>query len=588
MSFSRRHGIAALAALATGFALVTPVQAAIVATPYEHSAPDAAVKLAPIGAYDSGVFDASAAEIVAYHAGSKRILTVNANSGQIDVLDASNPAKPTKIGAVSGGADTTINSVSVRADGLAVATVEPNADKTLPGSLMFFDAASDTFEQLGAVTVGSLPDMVTITEDGKYALVANEGEPAEDYSVDPEGSISVVALNDDVTASKQGDVRTADFKKFNGTLADKGVHIYGQVGDSKTEAQNIEPEYIAVDGDTAYASLQENNAIAVIDIETATVTDVWPLRYIDRTKVPFDASDRDEGITIKNWPFKSIRQPDSIGAYNVDGQTYIVTANEGDARDWEAYSEEARLKDLGKDGNPDLCEGFQGMTAEEIEFFKSDAGAGRQNITLAFGLNDEGTCYEEVYNYGGRSFSIFTAKGELVYESGSEFEEITAKAMPDWFNSNHTESKFEGRSDDKGPEPEGLVLGQIGDRTYAFIGFERVGGVIVYDITDPANSKFVTYLNNRDFGISMEDFEGDDAAIRENLPKAGDLGPEGLAFIPAADSPNGKNLVVVGNEVSGTTTVYQVDALNEAPAPGSSTSSALSSGSSVSSLSSAR
>ena len=43
------------------------------------------------------------------------------------------------------------------------------------------------------------------------------------------------------------------------------------------------------------------------------------------------------------------------------------------------------------------------------------------------------------------------------------------------------------------------------------------------------------------------------------LATAGDLGPEGLVFIPAAQSPNGRPLLVVGNEVSGTTAVLQLN-----------------------------
>lgn len=434
--------------------------------------------------------------------------------------------------------------------------------------------------------------MVLITDHGKYALVANEGEPAEDYSVDPEGSVSVVALNDDVSASTQADVRTAGFDAFEGALPE-GVHVYGKVGASTTDAQNLEPEYIAQVGGKAYVSLQENNAIAVVDIASATVEKIWPLGYIDRADIPFDPSDRDlDGksgeIKIGTWPVKGIRQPDAIGAYEAGGTTYIVTANEGDARDWDAYSEEARLKDLGDpdEGLPGLCEGFQGMTAEEIEFFQSDEGAGRLKVTTAFGLNDERTCYDEVYAYGGRNFSIFTADGDLVFDSGADFEKITAEVHPQFFNSNHSESNFEGRSDDKGPEPEGLALGQIGDRTYAFIGFERVGGVIVYDVTNPAQSRYVTYINNRDFGISMEDYEKDPAAIAANLPKAGDLGPEGLKFIPAAASPNGENLLVVGNEVSGTTTIFQVDDLLQptTPAPAAPSSGSSTGGSSAGAL----
>ena len=562
-----RTGLAAACATALTLGLVSPATAAVVAEPVKDLADGATADISVLGSYGAGAFDESAAEIVAFHADSKRILTVNALSGKIDVLDAADPAKPTKVGEVSGGENTTINSVAVRNDGLAVAAVEPE-NKTDAGELIFFDAGADEpGTVLGRVGVGALPDMVTITPEGDYALVANEGEPAEDYSVDPEGSVSVVKLPASVKAATQADVRTADFRAFEGTLADKGVHIYGQVGASTTEAQNLEPEYIAVAGGKAYVTLQENNAVAVVDIASATVEDVWPLGYTDRREVPMDISDKDGKINIRTAPVKGILQPDSIAAYEVDGTTYLVTANEGDARDWEAYSEEERIKKLGGKKLAPICEGYAGMTADEIEEFQADENAGRLKITTAFGLNEEKNCYEDLYTYGGRSFSIFTADGKRVFDSGAEFEEITAKILPEYFNTNHTENEFESRSDDKGPEPEGVALGEINGRTYAFIGFERLGGVIVYDITDPAKPAYTAYINNRDFSINMEELaeEGDDA-VKAGLEKVGDLGAEGLTFVPAKDSPNGENLLIVGNEVSGTTTVFQVDSLIEAPA----------------------
>lgn len=562
-----RTGLAAACATALALGIVSPANASVVAEPVKDLAEGATADISVLGSYGAGAFEKSAAEIVAFHADSKRILTVNALSGKIDVLDAADPAKPTKVGEVSGGENTTINSVAVRADGLAVATVEPE-NKTDNGELIFFDAGADTLGAvLGRVGVGALPDMVTITPEGDYALVANEGEPAEDYSVDPEGSVAVVKLPASVAAATQADVRIADFRAFEGTLADKGVHIFGQVGASTTEAQNLEPEYIAVAGGKAYVTLQENNAVAVVDIATATVEDVWPLGYTDRREVPMDISDKDGKIDIRTAPVKGILQPDSIAAYEVDGTTYLVTANEGDARDWEAYSEEERIKKLGSKKVAPICEGYAGMTASEIEEFQADENAGRLKITTAFGLNEEKNCYEDLYTYGGRSFSIFTADGKRVFDSGAEFEEITAKILPEYFNTNHTENEFESRSDDKGPEPEGVALGEINGRTYAFIGFERLGGVMVYDITDPAKPAYTAYINNRDFSINMEELaeEGDDA-VKAGLEKVGDLGAEGLTFVPAKDSPNGENLLIVGNEVSGTTTVFQVDSLIEAPA----------------------
>lgn len=569
----RRHAVALCAASVIGFSLVTPAHAALVDAPVIHSAPGAALAVEPVGTYETGIFDQSAAEIVAHHAASQRVMVVNANSGEIDVLDISDPTAPTLLHSVDAGADTTINSVAVRADGLAVATVEP-ADKTAPGEVIFFDAAG-AGEVLGRAGVGSLPDMVTITEDGAHALVANEAEPAEDYLVDPEGSVSVLTLPADLSGLAAVEVRTADFRAFNAEGAlPEGVRVFGQVGASTTVAQNLEPEYVTTSGGKAYVSLQENNALAVVDIASATVEAIHPLGTVDLTEVPMDISNRDDAINIRNWPIRSFLMPDAIEAYSAGGDTYIVTANEGDARDWEAYSEEARIKDLGSDGLAPICEGYAGMTAGEIESFREDANAGRLTITTADGLNADGTCYEQIHGYGGRGFSIVDADGNRVFNSDDEFEQIIAEAVPEYFNSNHSESGFDGRSDDKGPEPEGVALGEIDGRTYAFIGLERVGGVMVYDITVPQAASFVTYVNNRDFSHSVED-DGD--AV---LSQAGDLGPEGLAFIPAADSPTGQDLLVVGNEVSGTTTVFGITSLRSDGESYPANGSGLSSGSS--------
>jgi len=564
----RRSAVALCAAAATSLSLIVPAHAQVVDQPIVHSAPGAALTLAPVGSYETGVFDESAAEIVAYHAATQRVLTVNANSGQIDVLDIADPTAPSKVGSVDAGEGTVINSVAVRTDGLAVATVERADDKTAPGALLFFNA--ETLDHLGAVQVGSLPDMVTITEDGAHALVANEAEPAEDYSVDPEGSVSIVALPDEVAAATQNDVRTADFRAYNepGALPE-GVRIFGQVGASETVAQNLEPEYITVQGGTAYVSLQENNALAVVDIASATVTDILPLGTVDHSVVPLDASDRDDKINITTWPVKGFLMPDAIESYQVGGTNYIVTANEGDARDWDAYSEEARVKHLGDEdeGLSPICADFNGMTAEEIADLQEDENLGRLKITTANGYDAENDCYSELYSYGGRGFSIVDGSGNRVFNSDAQFEEILAEAIPEYFNSNHDEAGFDGRSDDKGPEPEGVALGEIDGRTYAFIGLERIGGVMVYDVTNPAAAQFVTYVNNRDFSDN-----------------SGDLGAEGLVFIPATDSPTDKNLLVVGNEVSGTTTVFEITAeQTPSDSSGRSSTSSLSSGSSLSS-----
>ena len=563
-SFSRR-ALALCVATATSVSLAVPAASAkIVDNVHVHSAANASLKVSPIGTYESGVYEESAAEIVAFHPASKRILTVNAHAGQIDVIDAADPTNLQHIGSISAGDGKEINSVAVRPDGLAVAAVQQE-DKTENGEALFFNAAAENLNsaELGRVEVGALPDNAHITADGGYALVANEGEPSDelnaegtDYVTDPEGSISVIALPKDVAAPSEADARIADFTAFDSQELPKGVRVFGPSGHDSKPSIDFEPEYISSQDGKAFVSLQEANAIAIVDIESATVEKIVPAHVADHSKTPLDPSNKDDKAELRTIPVKGLSMPDSIGAFTAGGQTYFATANEGDAREWGVkekdggsgvYTDEVELKDLIEEGA--VCEGALGdVSAEDLADKKH---AGNLKLTNASGWNEEKGCFDELYSYGSRSFSIYDSEGNVVFDSGAEFEQITGELNePGIFhhNADNEEAEFDDRSDNKGPEPEALVVGTVGERTYAFIGAERVGGIFVYDVTDPANASFVTYVNNRDFST-------------DEYADAGDLGPEGFAFVDKKDSPNGEYLLIVGNEVSGTTTVYSVEDL---------------------------
>ncbi|MEQ8317287.1 MAG: choice-of-anchor I family protein [Phycisphaerales bacterium] len=486
-----------------------------------------------LGRYETGAFDEGAAEIVAYDTDSGLAFVTNANANTVDALDIGNPANPVlafTIDLSPYGAG--VNSVAVSRGRVAVA-VEADV-KQDNGTVAFFDRQGE-FES--AVEVGALPDMVTFTPDGRYLLVANEGEPNDDYTVDPEGSVSVIRIRP-WRSVRQRDVRTIDLGGIDRGDLDRSVRIFGP---GATIAQDLEPEYIAVDPDsrTAFVACQENNAILVIDVRRARVTDVWGLGVKNhaRRDNALDASNRDGGISIENWPVFGLPLPDSIAAYEAGGQTLIVTANEGDARDYDGFSEEERIGDLvlDPDAFPDAAR------------LQLDENLGRLKITTTAGDTDGDGDYDRLFSYGARSFSIYTTDGDLVFDSGDDFEQITGCLLPDNFNSTNDENgSFDDRSDDKGPEPEALTLGAIGDKTYAFIGAERVGGIFVYDVTDPREPVFESYATSRDFS-------GDPAA-----GTAGDLAPEGLVFIPAEDSPTGDVLLLAAHEVSGTTAIYRV------------------------------
>jgi DNA-binding beta-propeller fold protein YncE len=917
------------------------------------------IAITPIGSYASGQFDQGAAEIVAHDPSTQRIFSVNAQAATVDVLSIADPAAPTKVGTIdlaSFGAVAT--SVAVK-NGIIAVSVQ-NAVKTDPGSVVFFN---QNLQFVSQVQVGSLPDMLTFTPNGRYVLVANEGEPNDEYSVDPEGSVSIIDLSKGVANLSQANVRTAEFTAFNGQTLDPNIRIFGP---GASVAQDLEPEYIAIshDSKTAWVTCQENNAIAVVDINAARVTELiglgakdhsavnakadiyefdpatmpvigataagqqlflggfsglhfegidpltgrykfithtdrgpnaeptgilrpfllpdftpeivrfeldmstgalsitqriplqrapgqpltglpntslslnanqpyndevpvdllgnalpldplgtdlegvvvdpadgsfWmadeyrpaiyhfnssgvlikrfvpigtaaaagqpvgtfgdevlpavlaqrrqnrgfegialdggkvyvfvqsPLRnpaslansalnamrnirvvefnpatlatrqylyvldnsnlgpepntradkigdavslgggefiaierdddalpgddpaviekkiyrfnltgatdvsamngligstgktvdqltvaelvangirpiekilYADLNQAGYnraqkveglaaidpwtlavindndfgvanitvnpdgsfilnyvpekeqlgiihvrhnglDASDSDGKINIRPWPVKGLYMPDAIAAYKVGNETFLVTANEGDVREWGSFVESVRI-------------GSSSVLLDPIKFpnpsvLKTNANLGRLNISTASGRNPATGFYEELYAFGARSFAIWNSSGQQVFDSGDDFEWITALTYPTNFNASNSNNTRDNRSDDKGPEPEAVAIGKAFGRDYAFIALERIGGVVVYDISDPGAPSFVTYSNRRDFSQPVTSLA------------AGDLGPEGLVFIKQEESPNGKPLLVVGNEISGTTTVFQIE-----------------------------
>jgi hypothetical protein len=481
-----------------------------------------------------GGFNKKAAEIVAFNAKNQKIFIANVAMRRIDVVDIADPSAPKPCHPI----DVSLfgdgpSSVAVSTRGIvAAAIVAKNPQE--PGTLAFYNGDGVL---LASVTVGADPDMVTFTPNGQYALVANEGEPNDDYSIDPEGSISIIDLRRGAAKVSQDDVATADFHAFDSVELDPSVRVYGP---RASVSQDLEPEYIAVadNSKTAWVTLQENNAVAIVDVTRAKVLDVVGLGFKDHSLAGngIDASDKDKAINIANYPVFGVYMPDGIDAFRTLGRDFIITANEGDARNYKAFAEEKRCGKLKLD--PTVF-----PNAAELQ---SDQAVGRLQCSIPFGDIDGDGDYDALYAFGARSFSIWTSRGQLVYDSGDDLEQITAKYLPDEFNSNDTENgSFDSRSDNSGPEPESVVVGEVRGRYYAFIALERVGGIVVYDVTVPYAPRFVQYINTRDFG-------GDPVA-----GTAGDLSPEGMVFIPASISPIRSPLLVVSFPVSGTTTLYQ-------------------------------
>ncbi|MEO1611147.1 MAG: choice-of-anchor I family protein, partial [Pseudomonadota bacterium] len=430
-----------------------------------------------------------------------------------------------------------VQSVAVKNGVVAVAIARDVEETTFfgqtvalsqPGFVAFFDA--ETLELISSVDVGNLPDQLTFSEDGTQILVAGEGEKNDDSDNDdnPLGTVAVI----DVTDPAAPTTELIDFTAFNGLedfARDAGIRIQEGV----SFAEDVEPEFIAIspDGATAFVSLQENNAIAKIDIATLQVIDIFSLGTVDFSGESALDADDNGIIDIRNFDnLVGFRMADSIATFEVDGQTFLATANEGDSRDFD----EDRVGDLVEDGLIDPSVDTTGLERLEVSTIDGDTdGDGDVDV---------------IHTFSSRSFSIFDEDGNLVFDSGSEFEQIIAEIAPERFNDDDGDDG-EDRSDAKGPEPEAVAIGDVGGRLYAFIGLERDSGIMIYDISEPESAFFVNYI---------PPLHVDNAGEGEPALHA----PEIITVIPAEESLTGETQIAVSYEVSGTTAVYNLISTN--------------------------
>ena len=545
---------------------------------------NAVLELVPLGTYiGSGGLGAS--EIAAFDSLTKQIYITNGATNKINIVSIANPLAPVLVANVDlSSYGVGVQSVAV-GNGIVAAAVDSSPTTDSTGRRTATDGRvvlmSTDGQVLKSLTVGNLPDHVSFTPDKKTILVANEGEPicalentataaleAEDPTLvsDPKGTISLI----DVTnGAANATVKTLDFSGFNKTdLLAKNVRVFFP---GSSAEQDLEPEYITTNasGTQAYVTLQEANAVAIVDLAAKTITDVVSLGYKDwgAAGLVYDGSKTDSTssktlanpISYAGVPLKGMYMPDTIASYSVSGQTYLVTANEGDTRDYTCYKEESTFGDISG------IDSFAAYWDTANDAVKANAKLGAQKTTLAFPTKApvSGTT-TNLYTFGGRSFTIRKADGTLVWDSGSEFEEIALRDYPKAFNSDSDSgaassllmvqgqpARLDGRSTSKGVEPEALAVGTIGTQTFAFIGLERMGGIMAYNISNPATPTFISYTNLALAGLGL-------SPANNTTPGSYDVSPEAIVFVPAVQSPTLKPLLITANELSGTTTVYEV------------------------------
>lgn len=489
----------------------------------------AELQIAKIAGYDSGIVneEGGSAEIIQYNSDTQMYYVVNGTSGTLDIVPRTAYTDENQVQGIKFDLKTKLQDIRSEFVYGDMTSVAVSTEKDLIGVAVQAAGTNDNgvivlmdYKQniVAVIEAGVQPDMVTFTKDGNKILTANEGEPREGYgegTVDPMGTITVADISSGVENASVQNVTFESWDARREELTEAGVIIKKNTNPSV----DFEPEYIAVnnEGSRAYVALQEANAIATIDLTTNTVTSVKSLGFKDHSleENALDVLKKDEMIQIQTEPYYGIYMPDGISIYEVGGTEYLITANEGDSREWGDYINEVEEK--------------IGETGSKVVFFDTS--------------DYDGVDEDKQYLFGGRSFAIYNAATmEQVYESGSDFETKTAEVLADYFNCSNDDKSMDDRSGKKGPEAESVVVGEVNGNTYAFIGIERIGGVMIYDITNPENSTFVNYINSRDFAEDI----------------AGDVSPEGLSFVPASESLSGNAELLAAHEVSGTVAIYEI------------------------------
>lgn len=476
----------------------------------------------------TGTDSGASAEILAYDFDNKVMTVVNSLGSSIESFSLTTDLKGTGIRldpirviqidellfenlAASDVTPTSIDVNEVK-DLLAVAVSNGSESR---GWVIFFDSRS--LRHLAIVEVGFTPDMLLFDSEGKYLLVANEGEPSSDYSFDPPGSLSVIEIRSPPSDKLQFEHREYF---FNTPLHAAPELELRQSGCPPDVQKDIEPEFIALDtrGERAFISLQENNAIATFSLRGMKFENIWSLGKKDHSKPGqgLDGNDTDGRLIPNRLPVFGLYMPDGLASFNVNDQDFIVTANEGDRRDYGNYRDFQRLGESSCSRSIELKRGYNPSDYERL-FISHSRGEPADCSRL------------EVF--GGRSFSIWDgAEGHLVYDSGDMFETILSRRGDGI-------TELDKRSDVSGPEPESVEIANIMNRIIAFIGLERSSGIMIFDVTKPHKSSFLGYHSD---------------------PRGGHRGPESLEFISAKLSPNGKPLLLVSYEYSASVAVYQI------------------------------
>ncbi|MDZ7847705.1 MAG: choice-of-anchor I family protein [Owenweeksia sp.] len=480
----------------------------------------------------TGIFDDAGTRNIAFSKFKRRLFSTNASTLEIELYGYQDIFKPYLIKSMDVSSTLTkLHSLDAYND-LAVVTGDGNSPQ-LSGKILFYDDQGNYLLQL---STGPSPRHVRFTPDGSKVIVSNEGIPDSSYSTDPLGSVSIINLSVGLQNLTQANVKVVTFERLDTVAYDPMIRVYGNNG-MQAPSRDIEPGAIAINNSStkAYISLQENNAIAIIDLFSGSLDTVVGIGYLDHSATGIDASDVAQNINIGTYGrLFGMHQPGGM-AFISGNDSYLVTANTGAAREYNGYNEVIRVKNQPVDpGDFNLTNNL------------TDSLLGRLKITQALGDMTGNLLHDSLFSFGSRSISVIDSSGMEIWNSGDQIEQTLATMHAANFNSTaDSNNSYKNRSDDMGAEPEAVAVGEVDGVQYAFVALKKMGGIMIYNLSDPTSPQFEMYELNRNFSAMA------------NSPAAGDLGPSSLRFVPASQTAEGIATLYIANEVSGTISVYQ-------------------------------
>lgn len=480
-----------------------------------------------------GGFNTGATGQISYDHTTNKLYSVNQEKLGFDIIDYSDIFKPNLIQTVDvSGFINNIRSIESASGFVFIAG--DGSSPQLPGKLLIYNSNGVYRKQL---SLGTTPDRMKFSPDNITLVIANEGIPDSSYSTDPSGSVNIINTVSGINFLTQSDVKTVDFTLLDTTAYDPLIHIYDNAGQSPS--QDLEPEAIAISPDSkkAYVVFQENNALAIIDLFTATLDTIFGLGYLDYGVYELDASDLANQVNLDSYPrLYGMHQPSDIEMFEENGEYYLMTSNQGAPRKYQGYDETVRVKNQPVD--PSKFSNLQPLLQDTL--------FGRLNITSAFGDRNGDGLHDSLLCFGSRSFSIWDRSGALRTSSTDELALFISPFYDSIYNSSadHNASRKQ-RSDDMGTEPSAIAIGEVDGNPCYFIGLYQMGGIVIY-FGSGGNPGWDSYNLDRNFSVPADD------------PMAGDLGPTDLEFVPANRTPLGIAQLFVANRVSGTISVYQI------------------------------